>query len=304
MKILMTGATGLVGGELTKRLVREGHEVVRLLRGGGESKSATGPGVVDVTWDPGTGEFPESLTGKLGAVINLAGASVAEKRWTKERKAVLRSSRVETTRGLVQAMAKLQERPKVFVSASAVGYYGDRGDEVLTEGSGAGTGFLAELAGEWEAEARKAEALGVRVVLTRFGIILAKQGGALPKMMTPFKVGVGGKLGSGRQWVSWVALSDVVEILSRALTDAAFGGAVNVTSPEPVTNAEFTRVLARVMHRPAIFSVPAFALRLAVGEMADEGLLASERALPETLQRGGYVFQHSRLEEALRAILK
>jgi hypothetical protein len=236
-------------------------------------------------------------------VVNFAGAPVAEGRWTPERKAVLRASRIDTTRRLVQTMANCEPKPRVFLSASAVGYYGDRGDEVLTETSGAGTGFLAGLAEEWEAEARKAEAFGVRVVLARFGIILAKQGGALPKMMTPFQLGIGGKLGSGRQWLSWVTLVDVEAILTRALADDAISGAVNVVSPAPVTNAEFTKSLARALHRPAIFSVPAFALRWAVGEMADEGLLSSARAVPEKLQRAGYQFEHSDVDEALRGIV-
>jgi uncharacterized protein (TIGR01777 family) len=283
MNIAMTGASGLVGSELVKTLVREHHEVVRLLRPGGP-----------VGW---------TLPSGIEAVINLAGASVAEGRWTQERKAVLRSSRVGTTRSLVESMARCEPKPRVLISASAVGYYGDRGDEVLNETSGAGTRFLAGLAEEWETEARKAEALGVRVVLARFGIILAKQGGALPKMMTPFKWGIGGKLGSGRQWLPWVTLDDVVAIVSKALVDSSIAGAINVVSPAPVTNAEFTKSLARVMHRPAIFSVPAFVLRLAVGEMADEGLLSSARVVPKKLKDAGYTFLHADLDEALRAIL-
>lgn len=283
MKIAMTGASGLVGSELVKTFARENHKVVRLLRPSGPNE-----------W---------TLPTDTDAVINLAGASVAERRWTEERKAVLRSSRIGTTRGLVQSMAKCELKPRVLISASAVGYYGDRGDELLNETSGAGAGFLAGLAEEWEMEARKAEALGVRVVLARFGIILAKQGGALPKMMTPFKLGIGGKLGSGRQWLPWVTLDDVVAIVSRALVDRSIAGAINVVSPAPVTNAEFTKSLARVMHRPAIFSVPAFALRLAVGEMADEGLLSSARVVPEKLKQTGYIFAHSHLDSALRAIL-
>jgi uncharacterized protein (TIGR01777 family) len=283
MKIAMTGASGLVGSELVKTFARENYKVVRLLRPSGPNG-----------W---------TLPSETDAVINLAGASVAEERWTEERKAVLRSSRIGTTRGLVQSMAKCELKPRVLISASAVGYYGDRGDEILTERSGAGTGFLAGLAEEWEAEARKAEGLGVRVVLARFGIILARQGGALPKMMTPFKLGIGGKLGSGRQWLPWVTLDDVVAIVSSALVDSSIAGAINVVSPAPVTNAEFTKSLARVMHRTAIFSVPAFALRLAVGEMADEGLLSSARVVPEKLKQTGYIFAHSHLDDALRAIL-
>jgi uncharacterized protein (TIGR01777 family) len=307
MKIAITGATGLVGGEMVKALVRKDNEVARLLRPGGEKKHDVLPAVYDISWDAASGNFGEQFDRLfpqgVDAVINLAGASVADGRWTEKRKALLRSSRIGTTRGLVQSMAKCELKPRVLISASAVGYYGDRGDEILTETSGAGTGFLAGLAEEWEAEARKAEPLGVRVVLARFGIILAKQGGALPKMMTPFKLGIGGKLGSGRQWLPWVTLDDVVTIVSGALVDSSIVGAINVVSPAPVTNAEFTKSLARAMHRPAIFSVPAFALRLAVGEMADEGLLSSARAVPQKLKHADYIFLHADLDEALRAIL-
>ena len=198
----------------------------------------------------------------------------------------------------------MKKPPRVLISASAIGYYGDRGDEVLTESSAVGQGFLAELAKQWEAEAVQAEALGVRVVLARFGIILARHGGALPQMMTPFKFGLGAKLGSGRQWTSWISLADVVEIIRRTLEDDKLSGPVNVVSPAPVTNAEFTKVLAEVLHRPAIFAAPAFVLRLALGEMADGALLASERVAPQVLHQHGYAFIHSDLREALQALLR
>ncbi len=310
MNILMTGATGLVGTALTQTLSREGHTIYRLLRPGNENVKRDSPSkqVFDIPWTP---EHPEmgalpgnSTSHGVDAVINLAGAPVASGRWTDKRKMLLRSSRVDTTRGLVNAIAKMNKPPRVLISASAIGFYGDRGDELLTESSPAGQGFLAELAQEWEAEALKAEALGVRVVLTRFGIILAKQGGALPQMMAPFKFGVGGKLGTGRQWTSWVSLEDVVGIIRSALTDASLTGPVNVVSPAPTTNAEFTRVLAEVMHRSAIFAAPAFVLRLALGEMADGALLSSQRVEPQALQQHGYAFLHSDLREALTAILR
>ena len=302
MNILMTGATGLVGTALVKTLAGDGHTIYRLLRPGKEKPGEAAERVLDVPWDPVDGEI-SGMIGGVDAVINLAGASIMAGRWTDKRKAVLRSSRVETTRGLVSVMAKMNSRPAVLISASAVGYYGNRGDEILTEKSEVGRGFLAELASEWEAEAMRAEAYGVRVVRARFGIILAKEGGALPEMMAPLKFGLGGKLGSGRQWMSWVALDDVVAIIRRALVDDVLRGAVNVVAPEPVRNDEFTMLLAKAMHRPAIFAAPAFVLRLAMGEMADEALLASARATPEKLEQVKYQFIHSNASEALQALL-
>ncbi len=306
MNIVMTGATGLVGTALVQTLSREGHTIYRLLRPGSEKRDRPGDRVYDIQWTPDhpeLDELPGSAGGQVDAIINLGGASVANGRWTDERKPLLRASRIDTTRGVVSAIAQMKKPPEVLISASAIGYYGDRGDELLTESSAAGQGFLADLAQEWEAEAAKAKALGVRVVLARFGIILAKHGGALPQMMAPFKFGLGAKLGSGRQWMSWVALEDAVEIIRRALAGDDFNGPLNVVSPAPMTNAEFTKVLAEVMHRPAIFAAPAFVLRLAMGEMADEALLASERVAPKSLQEHGYAFLHSDLRETLNAIL-
>ncbi len=305
MNIWMTGATGLVGTALTQTLSQEGHSIYRLLRRPSQNRERTAERVFDILWPPDPLEIAGfSERGGADAVVNLAGASVAAGRWTAKRKALLRSSRIDTTRGVVAAIAKMKNPPAVLISASAIGYYGDRGDELLSESSAAGTGFLAELAEEWEAEAQKAQALGVRVVLARFGIILAKQGGALPQMLAPFKFGLGAKLGSGRQWTSWVSLADVIQIIRRALNDDSFTGPVNVVSPTPVTNAQFTKTLADVLHRPAIFAAPAFVLRTVLGEMADGALLASERVAPEVLQRHGYSFLHSNLREALREILR
>src|SRR3989442_10339540 len=301
MKILVTGSSGLVGMALGSALARAGHTVCRLVR----PQSATGEGATEgfaVTWNPVTGELGGTGVG-ADAVVNLAGASIADGRWSARRKELLRASRINTTRALVNALAKMNARPSVLVSASAIGYYGNRGDETLTEDSQPGTGFLAGLAQEWEAEARKAEALGIRVVIARFGIILAKHGGALPKMMLPFKFGAGGKLGSGKQWMSWVTLEDVVGILRFALENSSVRGAVNVVAPQPLQNAEFTKVLAKAMHRPALFPAPAFALRLALGEMADALLLSSQRVVPHILQQLGYVFLHLDLSAALASIL-
>ena len=301
MKILVTGSSGLVGTALVNALARGGHTVCRLVRpqtaGGGGAKE----GFV-VAWNPATGELGGAGVG-ADAVVNLAGASIADGRWTTQRKELLCSSRIETTRALVGALTKMNARPSVLVSASAIGYYGDRGDETLTEESKGGGDFLAGLAQEWEAEALKARALGIRVVLVRFGIILAREGGALPKMMLPFKIGVGGRLGSGQQWMSWVALEDVVGILRLVIENASLRGAVNIVSPQPLQNAEFTYVLAQAMHRPALFPAPAFALRLALGEMADALLLSSQRVLPGALEKLGYRFLHADLTSALAAVL-
>ena len=301
MKILVTGSTGLVGSALVSALARDGNTVCRLMRPQSKSPASSKDGF-DVAWNPATGELGGAGVG-ADAVVNLAGASIAEGRWTKERKELLRTSRIDTTRALVNTLAKMSARPRVLVSASATGYYGDQGDELLTEESKAGTDFLAGLAQEWEAEARKAGALGIRVVLARFGIILAKQGGALPKMMLPFKLGAGGKLGSGKQWMSWVTLEDVVGILRFALENSSVRSVVNVVAPEPLQNAEFTKVLAKAMHRPALFPAPGFALRLALGEMADALLLSSQRVAPQKLQQLGYQSLHADLASALKTIL-
>jgi uncharacterized protein (TIGR01777 family) len=309
MNILMTGATGLVGTALVKTLTGEGHAIYRLTRVESRKPDAKEPAVFDLPWKSSTGEIGGSVGSStlqvpatVDAVINLAGAPVVGGRWTNERKALLRSSRVDTTRGLVSAIAKMNKRPQVLLSASAIGYYGNRGDDPVTEKSEPGTDFLAELAKEWEKEAVKAEKFGVRVVLLRFGIILAKQGGALPQMMLPFKYGLGGKLGSGRQWTSWIALQDVVAIIQVALRSDSWRGPVNLVAPQPMRNSDFTKSLAKVMHRPAIFAVPAFALRLAMGEMA-EALLGGARVAPQVLEEHGYRFVHANLDEALSAIL-
>ena len=300
MKILITGSTGLVGTALTQDLQRAGHTVCRLVRPGTSPGNSHG---FDVNWNPATGELGGAAVG-ADAVVNLAGASIADKRWTPQRKSVLRSSRVDTTRALVQALAKMSARPRVLVSASATGIYGNRGDETLTETSQPGKDFLSEIAKEWESEALKAEALAIRVVRARFGVILSKHGGALPQMMRPFQFLVGGKIGPGTQWLSWIAPADTVAILRLAIENANITSALNVVSPQPVTNAQFTKVLAATLHRPALFPAPAFALRLALGEMADALLLSSQRVLPAQLQKLNYQFQHPDLATALAAILK
>jgi uncharacterized protein len=302
MKILVTGSTGLVGTALVRDLQHAGHIVCRLVRPGTNAEAIRGSGGFDVKWDPSTGELGAAGVG-ADAVVNLAGASIADARWTPERKKLLRSSRVDTTRALVNALAKMAARPRVIVSASAIGYYGDRSDEVLNEDSPPGKDFLSELAVEWESEAEKAEALGIRVVRTRFGVILARDGGALPEMARPFRFGVGGKIGSGQQWISWVSLEDVAAILRVALEDGTVRGPINVVSPQPVRNAEFTLALAAALHRPAFIPVPAPVLRLVLGEMADALLLSSRRVVPERLQKLGYRFLHSDLPATLTSLL-
>lgn len=301
MKILVTGATGLVGSALVEALSREGHMVCRLVRPQTRTEGGTA-GSFDVAWDPQTGALGGAAVG-ADAVVNLAGASIADGRWTEARKRVLRTSRVDLTRALVAALAKMKVKPVVLVSASAIGFYGNRGEEILDEASPAGSGFLAGLAKDWEAEALGAEAFPTRVVTARLGMILARQGGALPKMMLPFRFGVGGRIGSGKQWMSWVALEDVVEVLKLALRDPMVRGQINVVSPEPVTNAVFTKELAGVLHRPALFPAPAFALKLALGEMADALLLASQRVVPGMLSRLSYRFLYPQLGQVFEKIV-
>src|ERR1700676_3081295 len=329
MKIVIAGSSGLVGSALTNSLARDGHTVVRLQRSGSGanaeksrnrggrhqekhkiSQGSEAGKIISVTWNPNTcdlegepfGEERDKIEG-ADAVVNLAGASIAEERWSAERKAILRSSRIHITRELVCALEKLEDGPKTLISASAIGYYGNRGDEVLSEESKAGDDFLARLAQEWEAEAVKAEALGLRVVRLRFGIILAKHGGALPQMMRLFKFGLGGRIGSGQQWMSWITLEDVVSVIRKVLENRAVSGAVNVVAPQPVRNAEFAQALGHAIHRPAIVPAPAFALEFALGEMAEALLLASQRVAPSRLVQLGYRFSQPDLSSALASIL-
>jgi len=301
MKVLVTGSTGLVGTALVSDLKQAGHTVCQLVRPSTNMEAIRGSEGFDVRWNPATGELGAAAVG-ADAVVNLAGASIAEARWTVARKQLLRTSRLDTTHALVNASAKMAARPRVLVSASAIGYYGDRGDELLNEESQPGSDFLSGICSEWESEAEKAQALGIRVVCARFGVILAKAGGALPKMARPFRLGAGGRIGSGKQWISWITLEDTVAILRFALENGAVRGPINLVSPQPVRNAEFTAALAAALHRPALFPAPAFVLRLMLGEMADALLFSSQRVVPEQLQRLGYKFLRPDLASALTGL--
>jgi uncharacterized protein (TIGR01777 family) len=297
MKVLVTGASGLVGSELVPRLEAEGHKVIRLVR------SPAKEGAGEVYWNPADGEIDAAPLEGLDAVVHLAGENLAEGRWSDEKKKRIRESRTRGTKLISEALAGLGEKPRVLVSASAVGFYGSRGDEVLTERSTSGEDFLAEVCREWELATQPAAEAGVRVVNLRFGVIFSEKGGALQKMLTPFKMGVGGKLGSGLQYMSWITLEDAVGAIEHALTNENLRGPVNVVAPEPVTNREFTKTLGRVLSRPTFFTVPEFAARLAFGEMADATLLSSQRAVPALLKESGFVFKHPDLEGALRHTL-
>jgi uncharacterized protein len=298
MKIFVSGATGLVGSELVRVLRTGGHDVRRLVR----SKSqAAGE---DVLWNPAAGQLEAADLEGADAVVNLAGESIAAGRWTARKKKRIRESRIDTARTIASTVAKLARRPRVLINASAVGYYGNRGDELLNEDSAVGSGdFLSGICRDWEAATESAANAGVRVVLARFGVILSGKGGALKKMLLPFRLGLGGRIGDGRQYMSWVAIDDVVSTLMHCLASESLVGPVNVVAPAPVTNAQFTAILGRVLSRPTIFPMPAFAARAAFGQMADELLLASQRVQPKKLRDDNYIFRYAELEPALRYVL-
>ena len=298
MKILVSGSSGLIGSALLLRLSMAGHAVARLVRPG----KVPAPG--DVRWDPAAGRIELAALEGFDAVVHLAGANIAAGRWTPKQKERIRASRVKSTRLLAESMAVLARPPRVLVAASAIGFYGDRGDEVLTEESPAGSGFLAEVCQEWETATAPATQKGIRVVNLRFGMVLAADGGALPMMLPAFKLGLGGPLGSGRQWVSWITRDDTVGIIQYAIIDERLRGPVNAVAPEPVTHRDFSRALGRVLHRPAIMPVPAFVLRLMLGEMADGLLLASDRVSPEKLKALDYSFLYPGLDPALQHLLR
>ncbi len=297
MKILISGSTGLVGSSLLVYLGSKGHTLKALVRHAPANPS-------QIRWRPlEKGPEPDDLEG-LDAVVHLAGESVASGRWTKAKKEAIHDSRVQGTSLLCDSLVRMKQPPKVLICASAIGYYGDRGDEVLKETSSAGSGFLPDVCKAWEAATQPAGQKGIRVVNLRFGIILSPNGGALAKMLLPFKMGVGGIIGSGAQYMSWIALSDVLGVIAYALDTNSLRGPVNTVAPKAVTNAEYTKTLGHVLKRPTLLPMPSFAARLAFGEMADALLLSSARVIPDQLNQSGYHFQWTDLESALRHLLK
>ncbi len=295
MHIAVTGSRGLIGSALVPHLTDAGHRVTRLVRETGT------PGTI--AWDTARGVEDLAQLEGVDAVVHLAGESLAGGRWTAERKAEIRRSRVEGTERLCESLAMVPRPPRVVVSASAIGFYGDRGGDILSESSGPGDDFLARLCREWEQATAIASQVGIRVVHLRFGVVLSRAGGALRKMLLPFKLGMGGRLGPGTQFWSWIALDDALGVTHHALVTEDLQGPVNAVAPAPVTNAEFTHILARVLRRPALVPMPAFMARLVFGEVADALLLASQRVAPTRLNASGYRFRHPDLEEAIRSLL-
>lgn len=296
MKIVITGSSGLIGGALVRNLRADGHDVRRLVR---RAPAATD----EVRWNPARRQLDPALLSGWDAVVNLAGVGIGDRRWTTAHKRAALDSRVDATMTISEGIAAADQRPGTLISASAVGFYGDTGDREVDEKAPAGTGFLAGLCQSWEASTRPAEGAGVRVVHLRSGMVLARDGGIMSRIRPLFWLGLGARLGSGAQYWPWVSLVDEVAAIRFALDNDAGGhisGPVNVTGPEPATNAEFTRLLGRTLHRPAVLSVPAFALRVALGEFADEGVLAGQRVRPGVLSAAGFPFAHRTVEDALR----
>jgi len=304
MNTLVSGASGLIGTALVGRLVADGHTVTRLVR---EESSSAGSSAGTVTWAPDRGQIDVAgldHAGPFDSVVHLAGAGIGDRRWSPRRKQVILDSRTDSTRLLVDTLLRLAERPPVLVSASAVGFYGDRGDEVLTEASSTGTGFLAEVCRAWEAAAQPAADNGIRTVHLRTGIVLSRHGGAWGKQLPLFRVGLGGRMGAGDQYRSWITLEDEIGAILHCLTDDGLAGPVNATAPAPATDAELAKVIGTVLHRPTVMVVPAAALRLALGaEMAGELILGGQRVLPGVLTERGFTFAHPELHEAVRSVL-
>lgn len=297
MKILVSGSTGFIGSEAVAFLKSKGHAVIRLVR------AKTGSGDDEVLWNPVARVLDAKRLEGLDAVVHLAGDPIAQGRWTPEKKARIRDSRVKGTRFLTESVAHLAQPPRIFLCASAIGFYGDRGEETLTEESAPGTGFLAQTGVEWEKACEPAVQKGLRVVHLRTGMVLSPKGGALKMILPPFRFGVGGILGDGKQYLSWITLPDEVAAIHHVLGTDSLRGPVNLVSPNPVTNREFTQTLGAVLRRPTVFPVPAFAVRLLFGEMGQELLLASTRVEPRRLKSTGYRFLHPDLDGALRTLL-
>jgi len=293
-RFLVTGVSGPIGAALLPSLESRASRIVRLVRG-------TAKNADQISWDPSAPLNPDAVS-RFGAVIHLAGESVVG-RWTDAKKKAIRDSRVQGTRNLASALAQTKERPRVFICASAIGFYGDRGDELLTEESAPGGGFLADLSREWEAASRVAADAGIRTVNLRIGLVLSPKGGALAKMLTPFQLGLGGRIGSGTQWWSWIHVDDIVGAIHYGIDTASLSGAVNLVAPNPVQNIEFTKLLASALGRPALFPVPAFAARLAFGEMAQELLLSGQRVAPSKLEASRYSFRFPELRAALEDLV-
>jgi uncharacterized protein (TIGR01777 family) len=302
MKVLVTGASGLIGTALCAALEARGDEVIRLVR-----PKSVAPGTESIAWDPTKGTLDLAAleaAGPIAGVVHLAGAGIADKRWSSARKTEILRSRTASTELLVTSLRQLSARPAVLVSGSAIGIYGSRGDEILTEASSHGTGFLAEVCEAWEAAAQPASESGIRTVLARTGIVLSRSGGALGRQLPLFRLGLGGRLGQGKQWMSWISLDDEVAGLLRCLDDATLSGPINLVSPSPVTNAGFTKTLGRALHRPTALVVPPVALKVALGaELVDEALLASQRILPSALEHAGFTFGTPELDAALTMLL-
>jgi uncharacterized protein (TIGR01777 family) len=300
--VAIAGATGLIGTALAAACARDGVRVSALVRNVARAAERL-PSATLHAWDATRGLPPVAAFEGADVVVNLAGESLADGRWTEARKKLLRDSRVVGTRALVDALRGLPARPRLLISASGSGYYGDRGAEILTEASPAGAGFLAEMARDWEAEAMKATELGMRVVILRNGVVLSKSGGILRKILPPFRIGLGGKIGSGAQWMPWIHLEDEIGLLRHAMAQGSMQGAYNAVAPEPATNAEFVRAVGEALRRPTVLAAPAFALRVAFGSMTDDVLLASQRVMPVRTLESGFAFRHPLLRPALIELL-
>jgi hypothetical protein len=295
MRIAVAGSSGLVGGHLVASLQSAEHDVVRLVR--------RAPSENEIEWQPADGQLDAAQLDGIDAIVNLSGENIAQGRWTAAKKQRIRDSRIQTTELLAKTLASMPQPPSVFVNASAIGFYGDRGDEELTETSAAADDFLADTCQQWEAATAPAEQAGVRVVKLRIGVVLSPEGGALKKMLLPFKLCAGGRVGSGKQFWSWISIVDLIGVIQHVLAADELAGPVNAVSPQPATNLEFTKALGRVLRRPTIFPMPAFVAKMLLGEMAEALLLASTRVLPARLQESNFEYQHTNLESALRHLL-
>jgi len=295
MRILVSGGSGMVGSKLITTLTYDGHQVIQLVRRAPNPEAR----ISELAWDPEHGAFDSQMLGQVDAAIHLGGVSIAGKRWSSERKLIIRESRVRSTRLLSQALAGMPSPPKTLIVASAVGYYGDRGEEPLTEDSEPGKGFLADTAVRWESAADVAREAGIRVIHARFGLIMSRTGGLLGKVRIPFQSALGGKLGTGRQWWPWISLDDVVNALSYLIGQEEISGPVNFTTPVPVRNEDFTELMAKTLSRPAWFNVPEFMINIAFGEMGKETMLYSQRAFPEKLRASGFDWRFEQLDDVL-----